>query len=62
MQCVVSVEGGPGTLETVRNSLRRQTPVVLAAGFGRVTDLLAFAVLHTDTDLPASPLSSTSYR
>ena len=45
--CLVSVEGGPGTLETVRDSLRAGTPVVLVDGSGRATNILAFAVRHT---------------
>ena len=62
MLCVVSVEGGPGTLETVRDSLRAGTPVVLVAGFGRVTDLLAFAVRRTRAALPALPLGHSSHK
>ena len=48
MLCVVSVEGGPGTLQTIRDSLRNGTPVVLVDGFGRVTDILVWA-LHYST-------------
>ena len=62
MLCVVSVEGGPGTLETVRDSLRAGTPVVLVAGFGRVTDLLAFAVRRTRDALPALPLGHSKHK
>lgn len=47
MLCVVSVEGGPGTLQTIRDSLRAGTPVVLVDGFGRVTDLLAWALHYS---------------
>ena len=56
MLCVVSVEGGPGTLKTVHDSLDAGTPVVLVAGSGRVTDVLAFAVRHTRPALPALTL------
>lgn len=34
MLCLVSVEGGPGTLQTILDSLRNSTPVVLVDGFG----------------------------
>lgn len=47
MLCVVSVEGGPGTLQTIRHSLRNGTPVVLVDGFGRVTDLLVWALRYS---------------
>lgn len=48
MLLVVSVEGGPGTLQTILDSLRHSTPVVLVVGFGRVTDALAFALERSD--------------
>lgn len=45
---MVSVEGGMGTVHYVRHCLKRNRPVVLAVGFGRATDALAFALAHSD--------------
>ena len=45
---VVSVEGGAGTIRYIRDCLKRNTPVVLAVGFGRATDALAFAMAHSN--------------
>lgn len=50
MLLVLSVGGGKGTLETIRDSLQRSTPVVLARGFGRATDLLDFAIRSTNAN------------
>ena len=41
--CVV-VEGGAGTVKTVWNALKNNTPCVVINGTGRAADLLAFAV------------------
>ena len=41
--CVV-VEGGAGTIKTVWNALKNNTPCVVINGTGRAADLLAFAV------------------
>lgn len=58
MLLVLSIAGGKGTLETIRDSLKSSTPVVLVTGFGRATDLLEFAIQVTKesnrTELPLS--------
>ena len=42
--CVcVAVDGGSGTLKTIMDLIKKDTPAVLVEGMGRVTDLLAFA-------------------
>ena len=59
---VVLVEGGAGTIHYIRNCLEHNTPVVLAVGFGRATDALAFAVAHSDSpELTPLEGSSVSY-
>lgn len=50
MLLVLSLEGGKGTLKTIRDSLKNGTPVVLVTGFGRATDLLAFAFQNIDEE------------
>ncbi|CAH1797575.1 unnamed protein product [Owenia fusiformis] len=40
--CVV-VEGGPGTLETVKCAMEQGSPVVIIEGSGRAADILAYA-------------------
>ena len=42
LQCCVGLEGGKGTLQTILDSLKQNTPVVLINGCGRAVDLLAF--------------------
>ena len=55
----MSVEGGAGTLNYIRNCLERNTPVVLVVGFGRATDALAFAVARSDSP-ELTPLEGSS--
>ena len=62
MLLVVSVEGGPGTLQTILDSLQHSTPVVLAVGFGRATDALAFALERSNSFSTAIALEGTSSR
>lgn len=50
MLLVLSIAGGKGTLETIRDSLNNGTPVVLVTGFGRATDLLEFAIQNTNEE------------
>ncbi|XP_063806758.1 transient receptor potential cation channel subfamily M member 2-like [Pseudophryne corroboree] len=38
--CVV-LEGGPGTLETIYNSMRNNTPCVIVKGSGRISNVIA---------------------
>ena len=38
------VEGGPGTIDTVRQALKNNTPCVVIDGSGRAADVLAYAV------------------
>lgn len=40
--CVV-LEGGPGTLETVKSAIQNGTPSVIVEGSGRAADILAYA-------------------
>lgn len=40
--CLV-LEGGPGTLETVKSAIQSGTPAVIVEGSGRAADILAFA-------------------
>ena len=40
----VMVEGGPGTIDTVRHALMNETPCVIIDGSGRGADVLAYAV------------------
>ncbi|XP_077993759.1 transient receptor potential cation channel subfamily M member 2-like [Glandiceps talaboti] len=47
--CLV-LEGGPGTLETVRSAIYNDTPVVIVAGSGRAADLLTWAVRNIRTE------------
>ena len=61
MRYVVSVGGGPDTLQTVRDALVAGTVVVLVAGYGGVTDILAFAVRHTCPAPQAPSLASDSF-
>ena len=37
------LEGGIGTLETVREAIQRNTPAVIVKGSGRAADILAYA-------------------
>lgn len=37
------LEGGPGTLETVHQSIQNNTPSVIVKGSGRAADILAYA-------------------
>ena len=37
------LEGGPGTLETVHQSIKNNTPAVIVKGSGRAADILAYA-------------------
>ncbi|XP_077993262.1 transient receptor potential cation channel subfamily M member 2-like [Glandiceps talaboti] len=40
----LALEGGPGTIETVKSALSKKIPVVIVAGSGRAADVLAWAV------------------
>ena len=40
--CLV-LEGGPGTLETVKSAIQSGTPAVIVDGSGRAADILAYA-------------------
>lgn len=40
---VVMVEGGPGTLKTVYNSVLHNNPVIIVKGSGRAADIMAYA-------------------
>eukprot|EP00054_Salpingoeca_dolichothecata_P012515 m.69394 g.69394 ORF g.69394 m.69394 type:complete len:1427 (-) comp19982_c0_seq1:42-4322(-) len=44
----IVVQGGPGTIETVRKAVEAKTPVVVIEGTGKAADLLAYAyrLLH----------------
>ncbi|XP_077993758.1 transient receptor potential cation channel subfamily M member 2-like isoform X2 [Glandiceps talaboti] len=53
--CLV-LEGGPGTLETVRSAIYNNTPVVIVAGSGRAADLLTWAVRNVRTERTNSVL------
>ncbi|KAK3607584.1 hypothetical protein CHS0354_034632 [Potamilus streckersoni] len=44
------LEGGPGTLETVENALKENTPVVIVKGSGRAADILAYAIEYASDD------------
>ena len=44
----VMVEGGVGTIDTVWNALKNNTPCVVIKGTGRCADLLAFAIETKD--------------
>ncbi|CAH1774148.1 unnamed protein product [Owenia fusiformis] len=44
--CVV-LEGGPGTLETVKSAMQNNTPAVIVEGSGRAADILAYAYSKT---------------
>ena len=37
------MEGGPGTLETVKSAIQSGTPAVIVDGSGRAADILAYA-------------------
>ena len=39
--CLV-LEGGPGTLETVKSAIQSGTPAVIVDGSGRAADILAY--------------------
>ena len=40
---VLVVEGGPGTLSTVKHAIKARTPVLILEGSGRCADVLAYA-------------------
>ena len=48
---VLVVEGGPGTLDTVKKAIECRTPVLIMEGSGRAADVLAYAwrYLHDET-------------
>ncbi|XP_035828049.1 transient receptor potential cation channel subfamily M member-like 2 isoform X2 [Aplysia californica] len=41
--CLLVLEGGPGTLQTVHSSLMSATPTVVIKGSGKTADILAYA-------------------
>ncbi|XP_077980206.1 transient receptor potential cation channel subfamily M member-like 2 [Glandiceps talaboti] len=44
---LVVVEGGPGTIKTVHESLKRKVPAVIVKGSGRAADFIANALLKS---------------
>ncbi|KAK3605983.1 hypothetical protein CHS0354_019662 [Potamilus streckersoni] len=46
---ILVLEGGPGTLETVQNALKQNTPAVIVKGSGRVADILSYAFKYAET-------------
>ncbi|CAL1535900.1 unnamed protein product [Lymnaea stagnalis] len=50
---LIVVEGGVGTMETVYQSIKRNTPVVVIKGSGRAADLIALSIKITAD--PANP-------
>ena len=53
----VMVEGGPGTIDTVRSALINGTPCVVIEGSGRAADVLAYAVYISEKLSHADHLS-----
>ncbi|KAI8729643.1 transient receptor potential cation channel subfamily M member 5 [Biomphalaria glabrata] len=51
---LIVVEGGLGTMETVHQSVKRHTPVVVINGSGRAADLIALAIKITSEN-PKNP-------
>nr|KAI8744050.1 transient receptor potential cation channel subfamily M member 2-like [Biomphalaria glabrata] len=45
--CLLVLEGGPGTLETVYSALKSTTPTVVIKGSGKTADILAYAYQNT---------------
>ena len=41
--CLLVLEGGPGTLETVHSAIASNTPTVSIKGSGKCADIIAFA-------------------
>ncbi|CAL1536039.1 unnamed protein product, partial [Lymnaea stagnalis] len=45
--CLLVLEGGPGTLETVFSAINSKTPTVVIKGSGKTADILAYAYQNT---------------
>ena len=44
------LEGGPGTVETMTQAIKKKIPAVVIDGSGRAADIVAFAFKHTIPD------------
>jgi hypothetical protein len=45
--CCIVTEGGPGTLETARDAIQQDTPVIVVENTGRMADVLAVGYLRS---------------
>ncbi|KAL8563213.1 hypothetical protein ACOMHN_053960 [Nucella lapillus] len=53
--CLLVLEGGPGTLETVMKSIEKKTPAIVIKGSGKCADLLAYAAQNaTEVKVPST--------
>lgn len=41
------LEGGPGTVKTMTEAIKKKIPAVVIDGSGRAADVVAFAYKHT---------------
>ena len=41
------LEGGPGTVKTMKEAIEKEIPAVVIDGSGRAADVVAFAYKHT---------------
>ena len=44
------LEGGPGTVKTMTEAIKKKIPAVVIDGSGRAADIVAFAYKHTIPD------------
>ena len=51
MICLVAMNGGDGTVQTVLQAIVHETPVVIVNNSGRAADIMAFAYNNREYDL-----------